>query len=151
MTHVLFRAGVGAVIVHENGSVLAFQRSNEGGGWQLPQGGMELGETPLDSVYREILEETGIEHQDLKLIGEYPEWLAYQFPEVMRRTNKIIFGQVHRWFFFRYTAGDGKINLANATDDEFNDCEWISIDLLIERAIYFKKDVYRKLKNWLMG
>ena len=42
-----FRANVGAVIVDDKGNVLAFQRARTvEHAWQLPQGGLEVGELP---------------------------------------------------------------------------------------------------------
>jgi len=145
MKRVSFRAGVGAVILDEDGLVLAFQRSTEDAGWQLPQGGMEPDETPLLAVYREVFEETGISQQDLQFLGEYPQWLAYEFPRATKIRSGTILGQVHRWFFFRYVCDRNDVDLANALDDEFQDWEWITMDELISRAVDFKQAVYQRL------
>ncbi len=69
-----FRVSAGAFIVNrERTAVLAFERKTRKGSRQLPQGGVKIYETPIDGIYRELKEETGIEPQDLLLIGEYPE------------------------------------------------------------------------------
>jgi len=54
--------GVGAVIFDELGRVLLIQRGTEPhkGRWSIPGGLVELGETVLDAVRREVQEETGI-------------------------------------------------------------------------------------------
>ncbi len=145
MKSVSFRAGVGALIIDNDGLVLAFQRSTEDAGWQLPQGGMEPDESPLLAVYREIYEETGISQQELQMIGEYPQWLAYEFPRATKVRSGTIIGQVHRWFFFRFVDVDVPINLDNAPDDEFQSFEWITMDELISRSVDFKRAVYTKL------
>lgn len=61
--------GVGAVIIHEN-QVLLIQRGQEPlkGEWSLPGGALELGETLEQGIYREVLEETGLEVEPLKII-----------------------------------------------------------------------------------
>ncbi len=41
-----FRAGVVAVVTNSRDEVLAFERSDVPGAWQLPQGGIDVGETP---------------------------------------------------------------------------------------------------------
>lgn len=51
-----FRAGVGAVITDQTGKVLALERRDVSGAWQLPQGRLETEEEPLEAVKREILE-----------------------------------------------------------------------------------------------
>lgn len=54
-------AGVGAVIFSE-GRVLLVQRGNPPmeGEWSLPGGALEIGETLVEGVRREVLEETGL-------------------------------------------------------------------------------------------
>ena len=49
------------MIVNDEGYVLAIERADVAGAWQLPQGGLDEDEDPLDAAYREIVEETGIE------------------------------------------------------------------------------------------
>ena len=41
-----FRAGVVAVVTNSRDQVLAFERSDVPDAWQLPQGGIDVGETP---------------------------------------------------------------------------------------------------------
>jgi hypothetical protein len=45
-----FRTGAGAVIANAAGFVLAFERADIPGAWQLPQGGLEAGEEPLQAI-----------------------------------------------------------------------------------------------------
>jgi mutator protein MutT len=61
--------GVGAVIV-DQGRVLLVRRSNEPlkGHWTLPGGLLELGETIVKGVVREVREETGLEVEPLELV-----------------------------------------------------------------------------------
>ncbi len=53
--------GVGAVVIHE-GRVLLVQRGREPlrGYWSIPGGAVETGETLIDALRREVLEETGL-------------------------------------------------------------------------------------------
>ena len=95
-----FRASVGAVIVNKKrNAVLAFERKSRKGSRQLPQGGIKIYEKPIDGIYRELEEETGIEPKDLLLLGEYPEWVTFELPEKMR-SKKHGRGQTQRYFFF---------------------------------------------------
>lgn len=62
-------AGVGAVVVHQ-GRVLVARRGNPPmkGHWTLPGGALELGETLLEGVAREVREETGLEVEPVELV-----------------------------------------------------------------------------------
>ena len=56
-----FRAGVVTVVRRADGQVLAFERSDRPGQWQLPQGGIESGETPSAAAWRELAEDDALE------------------------------------------------------------------------------------------
>jgi len=61
--------GVGAVVVHE-GRVLVVRRGHEPlkGHWTLPGGLLELGESIVEGVVREVREETGLLVEPLDLV-----------------------------------------------------------------------------------
>ena len=140
-----FRAGVGAVILNEDGLVLGLERRDIPGAWQLPQGGLEGNETLLEAIQREVREETGIEADDLELLSTTPRWLAYELPEGAR-TKKIGRGQVQRWFLFQYTGLDEAITLGDKK--EFRAWTWISMDELTSKVVSFKQSVYRELIDY---
>ncbi len=141
-----FRAGVGAVFINQKREVLAFERINIKDAWQFPQGGLEIDEKPLDAVYRELTEETGILPQHLKLIDTYPEWLAYELDHDKQslRTGR---GQVQKWFLFEFIGQDKDINI-KTQEPEFGSYTWMTMDKLIEKTVYFRKPIYLKLKQY---
>src|ERR1700737_591005 len=61
--------GVGGVII-EQGRALLIRRGSEPllGGWSIPGGTLELGETLEEGVARELLEETGLTVRVIELI-----------------------------------------------------------------------------------
>jgi len=62
--------GVGAIVVSSKGILLARRDKPPGKGlWSIPGGGVELGENQKESVIREVLEETGVECEVLKLVS----------------------------------------------------------------------------------
>ncbi len=137
-----FRASVGAVITNTKGEVLAFLRRDTPGAWQLPQGGIEEGEKPIDAIKREILEETGIKQKDLVLIREYPDYLTYELP-LEYRSEKTGQGQTQKWYLFRYTAEELRLQLSEK--GEFIGWQWIRLQELIKKTVSFRKDVYRRI------
>lgn len=139
-----FRAGAGAAIIDDSGLVLALERSDLPGAWQLPQGGLKQGETPLQAVYREILEETGIPDGDLELLEAFPGPLAYELPERLR-TGKTGRGQALYWFLFRFLGQSSKLHVP--PKGEFLAWKWIRFRCLLEKTADFRKPVYEQLES----
>ena len=134
-----FRANVGAVLCGGDGRVLAFERSDRHGSWQLPQGGLEHGEVPAAAVLREVFEETGVEGARLKPIREHPRLLAYELPADLR-SEKTGRGQVQYWFYF---ACRGEPVLP--AGGEFRAWRWMELSALVDEVVSFRKPVYAEL------
>ena len=139
-----FRAGIGAVIFNSRGLILALERADIPGAWQLPQGGLEASEEPLRAAFREVVEETGITEPDLELLEVYPEPLVYELP-ASARSEKTGRGQVQYWFLFRFHGSDDTIDVKSG--GEFHAWEWIPFQSLLHAAVDFRKSLYRKLAD----
>ncbi len=135
-----FRANVVAIVVNDAGDVLAFERSDIDDQWQLPQGGVDDGETPLDAVWRELREETGLSKKHVELIDEYPEWTVYEWPSGARKNGRL--GQCQRWFTFRVRDDDVR---PKPDGSEFRDWKWVSAEWLIDNVIEFRRPSYRRV------
>ena len=146
----MFRANVGAVITNGSGEVLAFERSDIKGAFQLPQGGLEEGEDPLDAVYREIEEETGIDRSKLTYAAEHPEWLAYELSKETR-TKKHGRGQVQKWFLFEFAGTEGDIDVSGPGNREFRSWKWTTLEELIQTVPSFRKPIYTRLRERFKG
>ncbi|MBN2492696.1 MAG: RNA pyrophosphohydrolase [Planctomycetes bacterium] len=139
-----FRAGVGAVVRNDRGEFLVFERAEQRGAWQLPQGGLRRGEEPEVAVLRELEEETGIRAHAVELLDTYPGWLAYELP-AQWRSKRLGRGQVHRWFLFRLAASESAIDLHRASAGEFAEWRWIAPARVADATIEFRREVYRQL------
>ncbi len=74
-----YRPCVGIMLFNNNGLVFSGKRiDNPNNAWQLPQGGIDEGETVVEAGYRELMEETSITSVDY--IAEYPDWINYDVP-----------------------------------------------------------------------
>ena len=139
-----FRAGVGAVIINQEGLIFSCERINNKGAWQMPQGGLESLEKPLDGAYREVEEETAILKENLELLEEHPDWLAYEFDEYTPFREKYR-GQAQKWFLFRYKGDGSEIKFDNNEEVEFSNWKWMKSSELMENIIEFKRDTYTKI------
>lgn len=130
-----------------DGNVLVFERSDRPGSWQMPQGGLDMGEEPLAGALRELKEETGIEGSMVSLLGEHPEWLAYEWPAHLRdgRTDGRR-GQVQKWFAFRASP---ELHVDLTHSDEFRAHRYTSREALADGVHEMRRGVYRQLVPWL--
>jgi len=135
-----FRAGVVAVVRRSDGQVMAFERADSPGAWQLPQGGIESGETPEQAVWRELWEETGLTKRDVRLVERPPHWTIYEWPADMRTSDRI--GQAHRWFFFEPLDNDVT---PQPDGSEFTDWRWMSAPDLIDCVVEFRRGPYAQV------
>jgi len=139
-----FRAGVGAVVINADGEVLACERADVPGAWQLPQGGLASDEAPRDAILRELWEETGLRPSSVEILDEYPEWLAYEHPPENRRPEHGL-GQVQRWFLMRFSGSDSDIDVEGAETPEFRSFRWMRLSDLTDATIAYRQPTYTKL------
>jgi putative (di)nucleoside polyphosphate hydrolase len=132
------------VVLDARGRVLALERTAVAGGWQLPQGGIEGDEEPVDALWRELREETGLTADDVHVVAELPEWLAYELPAEYR-SPKTGWGQVHKWFLLRAATDDLPVRTDMTADPEFRAWRWVDLAELAEQAVAFRQPVYRRL------
>jgi putative (di)nucleoside polyphosphate hydrolase len=136
------RRGVGIMLVNALGHVFVGQRSDVlSEAWQMPQGGIEPGETPRAAALRELREEVGTANVEV-IIGT-DGWLSYELPtELLERIpNTRWKGQTQRWFLMRFLGEDGEINVATE-HPEFSDWRWVPTDRLLGLIVPFKRNLY---------
>ena len=141
MASLHFRAGTVAVVKNSTGDVLAFERADRLGQWQLPQGGIDAGEDPVEGAWRELEEETGLTANQGQLVDEYPEWTVYEWPEGVKKDGNRL-GQAQRWFFFQINDDNTE---PKADGIEFVDWKWVQIDWLLDQVVDFRKASYQRV------
>jgi len=129
------------VVRRPGGEVLAFERVDSPGQWQLPQGGLESGELPETAAWRELAEETGLGPEHVALVGEHPEWTLYEWPrDVVGNGARL--GQAHRWFFFEPLDGDVE---PRPDGREFSAWRWVQPGWLINQVVPFRRPGYSQV------
>ena len=150
-----YRRCAGVALINADGLVFVGQRkkerdSSEFGGrdWQMPQGGIDEGETALDAAKRELYEETNV--QSARLIAEAPEWWSYDLPtETRGRWRGRYRGQTQRWFLFKFEGRESEINTDYPANGhhaaEFRAWRWERWEALPDLVVPFKREVYLKV------
>lgn len=137
-----YRPCVGIVLLNDDNHVLVGQRlDNMVEAWQMPQGGIDEGEQPIEAGFREMGEEIGTNKAEF--IAEHSRWLDYDIPEDLanRLWNGQYRGQTQKWLLFRFTGTDADINIATE-EPEFKAWKWAEPKVLPNLAVPFKRDVY---------
>src|SRR5262249_56733076 len=72
---------VGWIVTRRDGLVYAGRRIDMPAGlaaWQMPQGGIDPGETPVEAARRELMEEVGTDK--VEVLAESRSWYHYDLP-----------------------------------------------------------------------
>lgn len=144
-----YRRCVGVMLANAQGQVFVGQRiDTPGPAWQMPQGGIDKGETPRDAALRELREETGIPADLVRIEAETETWLPYDLPHdlVPKIWNGRYRGQEQKWFLARFTGRDSDVNI-ETDHPEFSRWRWLSPDELVDNIVPFKRTVYTEVLN----
>jgi putative (di)nucleoside polyphosphate hydrolase len=138
-----YRAGVGMVVIGPGQRLFLGRRTGAGAGWwQMPQGGIDPGESPQQAAWRELREEIGSDRA--LLLGESAGWHTYEVHETLRPPfwQGRWRGQAQKWFAFRFAGRDEDIDLGG-DGGEFDAWRWASRNEVLRAAVDFKRPVYR--------
>ncbi len=168
-----YRPNVGIVVANTLGQVLWARRVGGQDAWQFPQGGVQDGEKPEQSMYRELEEEIGLRENQVRILGSTDGWLRYQLPAHMRRDQRrsanrsssggrgggrgsrdkggngkrssaLFKGQKQKWFLLEMLASDEDVRFDLCQKPEFDRFAWVSYWYPVNQVIEFKRDVYRR-------
>ncbi|HHQ13737.1 MAG TPA: RNA pyrophosphohydrolase [Chromatiales bacterium] len=140
-----FRANVGIILSDGNGALLLGGRIRQRG-WQFPQGGIQVDETPEQAMYRELHEEIGLRPEDVEVLACTRDWLRYRLPEryVRRNSHPVCIGQKQRWFLLRLVGDQAQVRLDQSELPEFDRWRWVQFWEPVREVIWFKREVYTK-------
>ncbi len=143
-----YRPNVGIVLMHPDGRVFWARRARRDG-WQFPQGGMHSDETPLEAMYRELTEETGLGPQHVEVLGCTRGWLRYRLPPHATRQGGPCIGQKQVWFLLRLTGSETDVCLDNQPRPEFDQWRWVDFWYPLDHVVRFKRGVYLRALGYL--
>jgi putative (di)nucleoside polyphosphate hydrolase len=140
-----YRPCVGIMLFNADGKVFVGNRLDQTvESWQMPQGGIDKGETPKEAVLRELKEEIGTKKADI--IAEMDDWVTYDLPAhlVGIAFHGKYKGQRQKWFALRFTGKDSDIDLT-AHDPEFSSYRWVTLQELPDLIVPFKRETYKSV------
>ena len=139
------RNGVGVIVLNNENKVFVGKRKdNPVDKWQMPQGGVDIGESYLAAMRRELYEETSI--KNIEILREVDGFFEYELP---KNLVGIIWkgkfrGQKQKWFIAKFIGNENEINL-QTRNPEFIEWKWIAPDELPKTIVDFKKKMYVEL------
>lgn len=145
-----YRPCVGIMLINRDGLVWVgnrIQAVDTGSPltWQMPQGGIDEGESPREAAFRELKEETGTDKA--AIIGEIEDWLTYDLPPhlVGRALKGKYRGQKQKWYAMRFAGEDKHIDIAADKHQEFSEWAWVPAGELVELIVPFKRGIYERI------
>ncbi len=138
-----YRAGVGVMLLDAENRVFVGRRVDIAAeSWQMPQGGIDRGETPRQAALRELKEEVGTDKAEI--VAEARRWLSYDVPQEIsgRLWRGRYRGQKQKWFAMRFTGTDRDIDL-ETHHPEFSAWRWVAATELTALIVPFKRQLYR--------
>lgn len=138
----LYRPCVGITLFNDDGKVFVGERIDTPGAWQMPQGGVDPGETVEQTALRELKEEVGTDQAEIITISERK--VQYELPDAMIRRlwNGKYRGQEQTWVAARFTGEDSNIDINAFDPPEFSDWQWINLKDTIDLIVPFKREIY---------
>ncbi|MGL4323160.1 MAG: RNA pyrophosphohydrolase [Beijerinckiaceae bacterium] len=150
----LYRPCVGIALFNHKGQVFVGRRRglppDDPFAWQMPQGGIDESEPPLQAALRELREETNV--RTASLLAEAPDWYFYDLPpDSLKKSWRGKFkGQRQKWFAMRFDGDETEINIHTpdcGEKPEFSAWRWESLSYLPSLIVPFKQPVYRQVAD----
>ena len=145
-----YRPCVGIMLINAQGKVWVGRRVkvsakiSDGKNWQMPQGGIDKGETPKQAALRELEEEIGTGKAEI--LARTRDWLTYDLPDQLigKALKGKYRGQKQHWFALRFTGEESDINI-DTDHPEFDAWRWAEPDELADLVWEAKRGVYEQV------
>lgn len=141
-----YRPNVGICLINDQQQVFMATRIDmQNTAWQMPQGGIDAGESIEAAAQRELLEETGI--SSIEILKIYDQWFTYDFPTSFKKRSDWTAdykGQKQKWVLAKFVGDISEINLQTA-HPEFDAWQWMDAQEALTHIVAFKKDVYQQV------
>lgn len=143
-----YRPCVGIVLFNEEGKVFVGERLDNPGAWQMPQGGIDKGESVKEAAFREMKEEVGTDQAEILKVCE--EEMRYDLPQHLlgRLWGGKYRGQSQIWVALKFTGEDSDIDITYHYHPEFRDWTWIDLHEVTNFAVPFKKKTYQAVIDY---
>lgn len=138
------RNNVCILVFNSNYEVFIGERFGESGHWQLPQGGVEDGDSLQEAVVREVREELGIEHSHLGAPIQLQATHSYIWDEVPHYAVGRWIGQAQTFWAVEFKGIDAEIVLDRDGVAEFQAWRWCALDYILEVSAPKRRAGYKK-------
>lgn len=140
-----YRQCVGIVLFNSAGKVFVGERLDHPGAWQMPQGGIDPGETIEAAAMRELREETGTDRAEVVFVSD--KVLTYELPDHLlgKLWGGRYKGQEQRWAALRFTGEDRDITLYDRVHPEFSKWKWVELAAVCDLIVPFKRSTYEEV------
>jgi putative (di)nucleoside polyphosphate hydrolase len=149
-----YRTCAGVVLFNHQGKVFMGKRAPDESGehmqsWQLPQGGIDKNEEPIDGALRELYEETSV--SSVSILTAAPNWIKYDLPDALLGValKGKYRGQQQKWFAMLFEGDEDEINVTapggGAHPAEFTEWRWVELPEIVDLIVSFKQGAYGEI------
>ena len=143
-----YRKGICALFLNQKGELVVFQRTDWKDSWQGVEGGVDMGESYEDTLYREVYEEIGLKKNKYVVINETKKPFCYDLP---KRDYKSPFktwnfkGQAKKAYLLKLLEDKPTFKYDITEEIEFSQYKTTTAQQLINECPNFKKEFYTNI------